>query len=415
MPVVKRRMLWVHETMGRMAGAEQNILVTAPHLAGRFEHGLLYWRTSGRDEELFCELFPDRRQVEFDAPDDRVEAEVKQFLREFRPDIIYVHKCMSNGLLTALLDSGVPLVRMQHDHDIYCMRSYKYFPWSRKICTRRAGPGCIFPCMAFVARDRGKGPLGLRWVSYRRQMRHLALNRRCNAVFAVTRYMREELIRQGFAPERIHIFPPVPLPKEPLVESRFSDRNLVVYAGQIIRGKGVDCLIRAMAMVDVPYELVILGSGSHLEYCQALVRELGLEARVRFPGFVSQAQLAEIYADASVVAVPSVWPEPIATVGLEVMRYGLPVVGFDAGGISDWLKDGETGYLIPWKDEERMADRIRFLLEHKDVARRLGSQGRAFVNRVYHFEEYLERLTNTMVSLSGPTDAREGIGDESIR
>ena len=60
------------------------------------------------------------------------------------------------------------------------------------------------------------------------------------------------------------------------MESRFSDRNLVVFAGQIIRGKGVDCLIRAMAMVDVPYELVILGSGSHLEYCQALVRELGL-------------------------------------------------------------------------------------------------------------------------------------------
>ena len=43
-------------------------------------------------------------------------------LSDFAPDIIYVHKCMSNGVLTALLDSGVPLVRMQHDHDIYCMR-----------------------------------------------------------------------------------------------------------------------------------------------------------------------------------------------------------------------------------------------------------------------------------------------------
>jgi glycosyltransferase involved in cell wall biosynthesis len=130
-----------------------------------------------------------------------------------------------------------------------------------------------------------------------------------------------------------------------------------------------------------------------------MVRELGLEGSVHFPGFVSQEELAGFYADATLVVVPSVWPEPIATIGLEVLRYGLPVVGFDAGGIRDWLRDGETGYLIPWMDTRMMAERIDTLLAHKDVARRLGAQGREFVNRVYDFDAYIVRMKQAFQSL----------------
>ncbi len=394
-----KKILFVHETFGRMAGAEQNIMVTAPTLRERFRLSGLFWKRSGKDEETFGNLFESSRFVEFDGDPGVVRAGIAEAVRLENPDLIYVHKCIAIPVLEALVASGIPLVRMEHDHDIYCMRRYKYFPWSRKICTRKAGLCCLFPCLAFLARDRSRGRFGVRWVSYREQQRCIEVNKAFSAYFVVTEYMREELIRQGFDASRIHIFPPIPLPREITFTPSFSARNRVIFAGQIIRGKGLDVLLHALKQCREPFELVVLGSGSHQGRCEAMVRELGLEGSVRFPGFVSQEELAGFYADATLVVVPSVWPEPIATIGLEVLRYGLPVIGFDAGGIRDWLRDGETGYLIPWMDTRMMAERIDTLLAHKDVARRLGAQGREFVNRVYDFDAYIVRMKQAFQSL----------------
>jgi glycosyltransferase involved in cell wall biosynthesis len=397
-----KRILFVHEVYGRLAGAEQNIIVTAPHLAKTFDLAFLYDSRSGKDEAAFAAVFPRSHQVPF-ADDAAAEVATQRVLAAERPDLIYVHKCIALGVLRALVKAGIPLVRMEHDHDIYCMRSYKYFPWSRRICQKKAGPCCIFPCLAFLKRDRSRGRFGVRLVSYRRQMECIRLNQEFRAFFVVTDYMREELIRQGFAAERIHIFPPVPPPTDTLFASTFSERNLIIYAGQILRGKGVDCLIRAFARLQHPARLIILGSGSYQEACQKLAHDLGVAERVEFPGFVSRDRLAEYYAHATMAVVPSVWPEPIATIGLEVLRYGIPVVGFDAGGIRDWLRDGETGYLIPWMDIETMSQRLDQLLGDKELARRLGAQGREFVNRVYNFEDYIARLGSTLASFpAGP-------------
>ena len=67
---MKRKILFVHETFGRMAGAEQNILVTAPHLAAEFELECLYWNRSGKDEASFEKLCPVHHAVDFEGPPD---------------------------------------------------------------------------------------------------------------------------------------------------------------------------------------------------------------------------------------------------------------------------------------------------------------------------------------------------------
>jgi hypothetical protein len=87
----------------------------------------------------------------------------------------------------------------------------------------------------------------------------------------------------------------------------------------------------------------------------------GVFDRVRFAGFIPQDEFKACYRDASLVAVSFVWPEPIATIGLEVMRYGLPVVAFNAGDIPGWLHDNETGRLVPWGDVPAYAAAMRRL------------------------------------------------------
>jgi glycosyltransferase involved in cell wall biosynthesis len=67
--------------------------------------------------------------------------------------------------------------------------------------------------------------------------------------------------------------------------------------------------------------------------------------------------------------------------GPEAMRYGLPVVAFDAGGIHEWLRDGQNGYLVSWNDTVGFAERLDELLRDKSLARKLGRQARESIRR----------------------------------
>jgi glycosyltransferase involved in cell wall biosynthesis len=382
------KLLYVHERFGALAGAEANAFITAQEIGKRGHSiGILHGPGTGKNEEGWNAVFSARYSLEVSDP----AAATQAALADFQPDAVYVHKMADLRVIQALVDSGYPLVRMVHDHDIYCMRSYKYNYFTREICTRAAGPACLFPCLASVVKNPGGG-FPLKWVSYSAKKREIALNQQFKRMVVVTEYMRDELLKNGFDKERIEIHAPVPRMGDPDLRSSFSDRNLILYAGQIIRGKGVDVLLESLAKVKSPFECIILGDGNHKAYCEALSRQLGLEDRVQFKGFIPQEELKAYYRECSVVALSSVWPEPIATIGLEVMRYALPVVAFDAGGIKDWLKDGVNGYLVPWMDRDLFAQRLDELLQDKTKAKQLGEKGFEFVSERYDFPTYITDL-----------------------
>jgi glycosyltransferase involved in cell wall biosynthesis len=382
------RILYVHERFGALAGAEANAHITATEMGLRGHTlGILHGPATGKHEAAWNTTFPSR----FPLQCKNNASIVRNALKEFKPDVVYVHKMADLEVISALVESGVPLVRMVHDHDIYCMRSYKYDFFTRKICTRGVGPHCVVSCLASVVRNHNGG-FPLKWVSYSGKKREVALNQRFNRMVVVTNYMKEELLNNGFQADRIEIHAPVPRMGDPNLRSSFSDRNLILYAGQIIRGKGVDVLLESLAQLDTKFECVILGDGNHRPYCEELSRKLGLSDRVTFKGFIPQEELKQYYRECSVVALSSVWPEPIATIGLEVMRYALPVVAFDAGGIKDWLIDGHNGYLIPWMDRQKFAARLKQLLTDKPLARQLGANGLKLVSERYDFNGYIQDL-----------------------
>ena len=377
--------LFVHEACGSFGGAESNALATATELRRRGHRvGLLSQRRTGRGEGAWEEVFGGDLFWLRDGAARAVAA--------FQPDVLYVHKWEDLESLEGFVQGATPVVRMVHDHDIYCLRSYRYNPVTRQPCARAAGWRCVVPCLAPVKRQRG-GVLPIRWASYFAKQRELALSRRFDRNIVATEFMQGELRVNGFDESRIEIIPPVPRPAEPL-RSSFSERNRLLFAGQIIRGKGVDVLLGALAQVRRPFEAVIVGEGHHRAACERLSRRLGLADRVKFTGFLATAELQEYYRDTSVVVVPSVWPEPMGLVGLEAMRAALPVVAFDAGGISAWLRDGENGFLVPWMDRTQFARRIDDLLGDKALARVMGERGLERVTRDFDFDRYIAALEN---------------------
>lgn len=385
------KLLFVHERIGALGGAEVNVLAAAGELRRR-GHTLAFAHGPGTESREWSETFAERFPLESHRR--TAGAGLTRVLAQFEPDLVFLHKFSDPGVLDALAGSGVPVVRMVHDHDLYCMRGYKYGYLSRQICRRALSPYCIFPCGACVARAGGNASFPVRWVSYRAKRREIEVNKQFDRLVVATDYMRGELLRNGFGADRVEIHPPVPRAGMAAATPSFSERNLIVYAGQIIRGKGVDVLLESLARVTVPFECVILGDGSHRAACEQLSRRLGLTDRVHFAGFVPQAQVVDYYRDASLAVMSSVWPEPFGATGLEAMRCGLPVVAFDAGGIREWLLDGVNGHLVPWMDRDLFAARVEALLRDKAQAARLGAQGRQIAEERFNFSRYIDGLEN---------------------
>lgn len=399
--VDRSRILIIHEKYGRFGGAEQHLIVTAPALKAFFDLDFLYWQRTGKDEALMDQLFARNFALNFSDEPDRLRQAARRILQQSKPDLIYLNKCLSDPLLELLLESKIPTIRMFHDHEVYCMRGYKYFPWSREVCHRKAGPCCLIPCHAFVQRDRSKGEYGMRWVSYTQKMRLIQLDQQLNAFFVGSHYMRDELILQGYDKERMSIFPPIAPPPAILKQPQMAPNNVILFLGQIVRGKGVDCLLRAVAKLQSPFKLVVAGEGTHLPYCRQLAAELGVAGHVEFVGYKPHAQLEPYFRAATLAVVPSVWPEPFGMVGLEFMHQGLPIVAFDSGGISDWLKDGHNGFLVPWMDIDIMAQRMDYLLQNKEEALQLGLNGQSFVRDHFDFTRYVERLASKFREVVG--------------
>ena len=113
--------------------------------------------------------------------------------------------------------------------------------------------------------------------------------------------------------------------------------------------KGGDILIRAAAYVArllaKPVRLAFAGNGPAEESWRTLAREQNVDAV--FHGWVAGDARTALLRSASLIAVPSLWPEPFGLVGLEAAVHGVPAVGFDVGGIGEWLRDDVNGRLVP--------------------------------------------------------------------
>src|SRR5258706_52638 len=112
------RILFVHNQFGFHGGAESNIYQTAAALRERgHTTAILHGRATGQGDVAWLKVFA--FLVPLTGKDD--PAATRRAVQSFEPDVIYVHKMSDFAVLEKLVETGLPLVRMVHDHDLYCM------------------------------------------------------------------------------------------------------------------------------------------------------------------------------------------------------------------------------------------------------------------------------------------------------
>ena len=371
------RILFVNEKCGYFGGIEQNVADTAAGLQARGHQCFLaFQQSTGRQMDEY------RAGFEECLPMNPLQASVERV----RPDVIYLHKVTVGALGSAL--NGVRAIRMIHDHDLCCPRRHKYYAWNGRICRQKAGWRCYLD-MAFLGRQPGSR--GITLVSIGDKTREMRENRQLALLLVGSAAMRDELIQNGFAPDQVETLPPVVRMSQRAMAG-IPAENRILYVGQLIRGKGVDLLLRALSHVGCDYELTVAGTGNARTRLDRLARQLGISDKVRFAGWVSPQDIGQHYAAAKVVVVPSRWPEPFGMIGLEAMHHGRPVVAFKVGGIPDWLEHGITGLLVPEQDVRAFAAALEQLLGDSQLCTKLGRQAQQRVRTRFDFEQYLDRL-----------------------
>jgi glycosyltransferase involved in cell wall biosynthesis len=151
--------------------------------------------------------------------------------------------------------------------------------------------------------------------------------------------------------------------------------------------KGVDTVIQGVAMLrssfGIDAELVVVGGDfdqrhgrdtPEMARLRALAVQLGVAGHVRFTGQKPRSELRYFYGAADVF-VTTPWYEPFGITPVEAMACARPVIGSEVGGIKSTVVDGVTGFLIPSRDPQAVADRLATLQRDQNLAHGMGQAG----------------------------------------
>jgi glycosyltransferase involved in cell wall biosynthesis len=207
----------------------------------------------------------------------------------------------------------------------------------------------------------------------------------CDTVIVPSREAGRRLEAIGVPAEKLHVVPtgvaeaPVVLPQA--VEQTRRTYSLppqapvILFVGRLAREKNLDLLVDAFARIvaDKPAEdltrpvLLLVGSGPYSAACRERVKRAGLEASVRFTGFLKRSELAPVYAAATIFAFPS----PTETQGVvlsEAQGHGLPCVVVEGGGAPEFVRPEIDALVVP-ATRDAFSAAITELLEN-DARRR---------------------------------------------
>jgi phosphatidyl-myo-inositol dimannoside synthase len=238
-------------------------------------------------------------------------------------------------------------------------------------------------------------------------------------VLAVSHFTSSLVQKAGVSPDRIEIVHPGcdsdhfrPLcPRMDLRQKLLGDRykdQVILTVGSLVARKGHDMVIRALPRLrqtvpDVVY--LIFGQGSYRAELEELALALGVRDRVIFAGRAPAEDLPDIYALTDIFVMPSREQveacdvEGFGLVFLEASACAKPVVGGRSGGIPDAIAEGVTGSLVNPHDAEDIAHSLAQLLTNKDLANRLGQQGRSWVVKDFGWGRVADQVQGILQSV----------------
>jgi glycosyltransferase involved in cell wall biosynthesis len=279
-------------------------------------------------------------------------------LAAWRPHLLYAHGLLDPNVERRTLDIA-PAVFFAHNYYGTCISGDKTFKNPAITpCDRRFGWQCL--ARYYPRRCGGWNPVTMVRL-FRQQRDRLELLSRYSAIVTHSTHMQNEYVNHGLAASRVFNVKygsdlegredDVVPDDGPGADSETPWRLLFVGRMDLLKGGRVllQSLPRVADALGVRLHLTLAGDGPERASWEGLAAEISDDPciEVDFTGWVGRSHIDALFACSDLLVLPSLWPEPLALVGLEAARHGLPVAAFAVGGIGEWLTPGRNGHLAP--------------------------------------------------------------------
>ncbi|MGB3532889.1 MAG: glycosyltransferase [Microcoleaceae cyanobacterium] len=177
----------------------------------------------------------------------------------------------------------------------------------------------------------------------------------------------------------------------------------IVTTGRLVEKKGIEYSIRAVAkqaLIHSNLEYNIIGNGVLKQDLQKLINDLNANHFIHLLGWKDEDEIIKILNQSHIFIAPSVTAadgnqDAPVNVLKEAMAMGLPVISTYHGGIPELVEDGVTGFLVPERNTELLAEKLGILIQNPQLWPEMGLSGRAYVEEHYN----LHKLNDTLVEL----------------
>jgi glycosyltransferase involved in cell wall biosynthesis len=310
------------------------------------------------------------------------------FLRRYVPDAVALSRLIAAQKIDVLHLNNGP-----HSNHAALLAAW----WSRR------------PCVCHV-RDYGAA----HWLDH-------WLSRRVDYYAFMSTALQEQVkadvpeLRGGVIFDGLDLHPPPPTAQRLHLRQQLglgAADFVVGNVGRITTWKGQDVFLRALARIRTQtpgLKALIVGEPdppseqAYLEQLRSLTRELGLEDVVIFTGY--RPDIPAVMSALDLLVHSSCVPEPFGIVLIEGMAAGLPVVATRAGGVLDIVQEGVTGWLVPIRDDLAMAAAIAGAAQDRELAQRLGQNGRQQALSRFSVAQYAAGVEAIYADLIGAVSA----------
>lgn len=204
-----------------------------------------------------------------------------------------------------------------------------------------------------------------------------------SAFVAISHYVREVLVEDGFSPDKIFVKPNFVEVEGVTRPAAHADRKHILYVGRLTREKGLDLLLEAYKASGLNIPLKLVGDGS-----------VGAEgiAGVEVLGRRPLPDVYELMREAYCVVMPGRWAEPFGRVAIEAFAAGTPVIATNLGGVAEIIDHEETGLLLQLNDVASFAQGMKRLVDDAQASQRM-----SFAALQVFREKYSAESNHTMI------------------
>jgi len=172
--------------------------------------------------------------------------------------------------------------------------------------------------------------------------------------------------------------------------------RFLIHTGRLTHKNGLEDLIKSLTYLPDNIKLLLVGDGEDKVKLQEIMQERSLENRVNFISFVEQTELPKYIKVSDIFIRPSL-SEGLGNSFLEAMVVKIPVIATSVGGITDFLKDKETGLICKVKDSESIAEKVKFLFNNPELKDKIVRQAYQMVIQKHDWDIITQNMKKLFI------------------